>query len=136
MLLFLLLGTAVPATAQTPISLFQNFLGRVNHSATGGSLRSQPNTVNACSLNATSSNPLTGIPASATVQAAYLYWAGSGSTIDSTVALNGNSVTASRTFTARFTLGATNYDFFSGYADVTPLVSGADCRLSGPQRRP
>ena len=123
-LVLLLLGWADTAVAQTPISLFQNYLGRVNYVATGGSLRSQPNTVNACSLNPTSSNNLTGIPAAATIRNAFLYWAGSGSTVDASVTLNGSTVNASRTFTATFVLGGNNFDFFSGFADVSSIVTG------------
>ena len=123
-LVLLIVCWADSAVAQTPISLFQGYVGRVNYVATGGSLRSQPNTVDACSLNATSSNPLSGIPAAATVRNAFLYWAGSGSTIDSTVTLNGSAVSANRTFTATFVFNGNNFDFFSGFADVTALISG------------
>jgi uncharacterized repeat protein (TIGR01451 family) len=123
-LVLLLVGWADTAVAQTPVSLFQSYLGRVNYVATGGSLRSQPNTVNACSLNATSSNNVTGIPAAATIRNAYLYWSGSGTTVDTSVTLNGNTVNASRTFTATFPFGGNNFDFFSGFADVTSIVTG------------
>jgi uncharacterized repeat protein (TIGR01451 family) len=58
------------------------------------------------------------------VRAAYLYWAGSGSTPDTNVTLNGSSVTADRVFTATFPFNGTDYDFFSGFADVTSLVAG------------
>ena len=123
-LVLLVFCWADAAVAQTPISLFQGYVGRVNYVATGGSLRSQPNTVNACALNATSSNPLAGIPAAATVRNAFLYWAGSGSTADTSVTLNGTTVTASRTFSATFAFNGNNFDFFSGFADVTALVTG------------
>ena len=72
----LLLGVE-PALSQTPVTLYQSFVGRVNYQATGGSLRTASNS-SPCSIGSSSSNPLTGIPAGATVQAAYLYWAGSG----------------------------------------------------------
>jgi len=62
------------AFAQTPVTLFRSFVGHVNYQATGGSLRAQPNTGDACALAGTSSASLAGIPAGATVQAAYLYW--------------------------------------------------------------
>ena len=119
-----LLLVAGPAAAQTPVTLFQSFVGHVNYQATGGSLRTQPNTGNACALAPSSTATLTGIPAGAAIRAAYLYWGGSGSTADATVALNGTALTAGRTFTATYPLGGTNYDFFSGFADVTALVSG------------
>jgi hypothetical protein len=116
--------TSGSAFAQTPVSLYRSFVGHVNYQATGGSLRTAPNTSNACSLAATSSASLAGIPAGATVQAAYLYWVGSGSTIDGSVTLNGGARTAARTFTASYSLSGTTYDFFSGFADVTSAISG------------
>ncbi len=123
-LIILLACTSGSAFAQTPVSLFRSFVGHVNYQATGGSLRSAANTTNACSLAATSSASLTGIPAGATVQAAYLYWVGSGSAVDGSVTLNGSTRSAARTFTARYTLDGTNYDFFSGFADVTSGITG------------
>src|SRR5262249_4692022 len=82
------------------------------------------NTSNACSVAATSSASLAGIPAGATVQAAYLYWVGSGSTVDGTVTLNGGTRSAARTFTATYSLNGTSYAFFSGFADVTAAIAG------------
>ncbi len=123
------LGALVsPSTshAGVPVTLYQAFAGDVNFRMSGGTLRSAPNSgagANACSLAASGSNPLTGVPAGSTVLAAYLYWAGSGSTVDSTVTLNGVTVNASRTFTETFVNGGTNYDFFSGFADVTAQVA-------------
>jgi uncharacterized repeat protein (TIGR01451 family) len=115
---------AFDAAAQTPISLFQSFVGNVNYQVTGGSLRSAANTSNACSLNPSSSALLQGIPATAAIRAAYLYWAGSGSTPDTAVTLNGVSISADRVFTDTFAFNGTDYDFFSGFADVTGVVSG------------
>jgi uncharacterized repeat protein (TIGR01451 family) len=126
-LITLIVLSAVPsacAFAQTPVTLYRSIVGHVNYQATGGSLRSAPNTTNACSLAATSSATLTGIPPGATIQAAYLYWVGSGGTVDSSIALNGSARSAARTFTARYALNGTNYDFFSGFADVTSAIAG------------
>jgi uncharacterized repeat protein (TIGR01451 family) len=113
-----------PASAQTPISLFNNFVGHVDYRATGNSLRSSPNTTNACALNGSSSASITGIPAGASILAGYLYWAGSGSTPDNSVTLNGSGVAAERSFTDTFLFSGNNYDFFSGFADVSSLISG------------
>jgi uncharacterized repeat protein (TIGR01451 family) len=124
LVLALLVLWGAPALAQTPISLFRNFVGHVNYEATGGSLRAQPNTANACSLNGTSVAPLGGIPSGAAVRAAYLYWAGSGSSADTTVSLNGTPVAADRVFSDTYFLSGTSYDFFSGFADVTGLIPG------------
>lgn len=120
-LLCLLAGAAA---AQTPISLFSNTVGRVNYQATGNSLRTSPNTISACAITGSSSSAITSIPAGATIRAGYLYWAGSGSATDATVSLNGASVSADRSFTDTFVFFGTDYDFFSGFADVTGLISG------------
>ncbi|MEM7084008.1 MAG: hypothetical protein AAF465_14865 [Pseudomonadota bacterium] len=109
------------------MALSESLAGDLNYVITGGSLRTNPNSgigANACAVGISSSNPIAGIPAGSTVEAAYLYWAGSGSTVDSVVTLNGSTVTANRVFTAPFVFGATTYDFFGGFADVTSLVSG------------
>ncbi len=135
-LLFLLLAAiaaplAPAQSADTPITRSERFAGRVNFVTTGGSLRTQPNTGDACALSSTSTQALTGIPAGTTVLAAYLYWGasagttGSGGTqIDNQVTLNGSSVTASRTFTATYDNAGTLLRFFGGVANVTSLVSG------------
>lgn len=112
------------ADAQTPISLFNNVVGHVNYQATGNSLRSSPNTVSACALNSASSASITGIPAGASIRAGYLYWAGSGATADTTVSLNGSSVSADRSFADTFFFGGNTYEFFSGFADVTSQIAG------------
>src|SRR5262245_26033283 len=97
----------VDASAQA-IPRLARYTGNVNFVATGGSLRAAENNVNPCSLNPTSSQMLSGIPAGATIRAAYLYWGGSGATVDANVTLNGTGVTASQTFTTTVTpLGAT-----------------------------
>jgi uncharacterized repeat protein (TIGR01451 family) len=105
------------------ITRFVRDTGNINFVTTGGSLRNAPNTSNACSVNATSTQALSGIPALRTVRKAYLYWGASGNTADTTVTLNGNNVTATRTLTRTFNNG-TAFNFFGGFADVTALVSG------------
>jgi trimeric autotransporter adhesin len=116
-----LLGTR-DAGAQA-ITRFARDTGNINFVTTGGSLRNAPNTTNACSVNTTSSQALAGIPANRTIRKAYLYWGASGNTADTTVTLNGNNVTASRTFTRTFNNG-TAFNYFGGFADVTTLVAG------------
>ena len=115
---------AEQTTAQTPISLFSNFVGQVDYRATGNSLRSAPNTTSACTLNGSSSASITGVPAGAQIRAGYLYWAGSGSSVDTAVTLNGTGVSADRSFTDTFVFGGTDFDFFSGFADVTSQITG------------
>jgi uncharacterized repeat protein (TIGR01451 family) len=121
----LFLAWTLPAFAQsTPIARSVRVTGNINFVTTGGSLRTQSNTDDSCAVGTTSTQNLSGIPAGTSIQAAYLYWGGSGATVDSTVTFAGASVTASRTFTATFTQGTTNYPYFGGVADVTSLVTG------------
>lgn len=114
----LLLCPATAFSQAAPIARYARWVGNYDYVATGGSLRSSA--TNACQLRATSSNPLT-LPAGATVRAAYLYWGGSGATVDASVTLNGVATAANRTFT---TTGA-GYAFFGGFADVTSRVTAS-----------
>ncbi len=115
---------------QTPIARSNRLIGNINFVATGGSLRTQPDTSNSCTVGATSSQNLSGVPAGTTVIAAYLYWGGSATTsgstinVDSTVTFRGATVNASRTFTAGYNNGGTLLPFFGAVADVTALVTG------------
>jgi uncharacterized repeat protein (TIGR01451 family) len=104
------------------ITRFARDTGNINFVTTGGSLRNSPNTGSPCAVNTTSSQQLSGIPVGRTVRNAYLYWGGSGNTADTTVTLNGNNVTASRTFARTFNNG-TVFNFFGGFADVTNIVA-------------
>ncbi|MEO0997585.1 MAG: hypothetical protein AAFX58_08705, partial [Pseudomonadota bacterium] len=114
-----LLWLAPAANAETPITLLDRYVGNTSYAATGGSFRTAPNTGNACALSPASTATLSGIPATATIRAVYLYWVGSGAAVDGQVALNGATVTASRTDTATFPFGGTNYQFFSGFAEIS-----------------
>ncbi len=117
-----LLCASFPVSA-TPISSqpTQTFVGLIDYVGTGGTLRTEPDTVNPCALTNTSSATLNGIPAGATVERAFLYWAGSGATPDYTVTFNGLSVAADDEYAENF-LGT--FDFFAGTADVTSQVTG------------
>src|SRR3984957_11214062 len=131
-----LLAASVASHAATTITLFKSFAGNINFVTTGNTLRAKPNNTytggNACTLLSgltgtsvsagISSSSVSGIPAGSTIVAAYLYYAGSGATTISTVTFNGTSVTASRTFTD--STNATGNPFFSGFVDVTSLVTG------------
>ena len=111
------------ASAQTPITRFARFTGTINFVATGGSLRTQPSTVDACAVGNSSAQALAGIPAGASIVAAYLYWGGSGS-VDANVTLNGQAVAAQRTFTATYNNGGTLLPYFGGFADITSRITG------------
>lgn len=110
------------AQSQTPITRYQRLTGNINFVVTGGSLRNSD--TNTCTVQSTRAAALSGIPAGATVIAAYLYWGGSGSTPDTGVTLNSSAVTASRTFTASYNNDGTLLPYFGAFADVTSRVSG------------
>ena len=105
-----------------PLTQYTRLHGFIDYTTTGGTLRTQPNSINACSVTGSSTATLSGIPAGGSVLAAYLYWAGSGSTVDNQITLDGSPLTADRTFTSRFVLSPNNYDFFGGFKDVTAAV--------------
>ncbi len=105
------------------------FAGTHNYVMTGGSLRTQSNTANACTVTTTRTAALSGIPAGSTIVGAYLYWGGSGTGNDWTVGFNaGNSLTSTTNITAlagnRFTETYTTKSFFGGFYDVTSMVTG------------
>jgi uncharacterized repeat protein (TIGR01451 family) len=127
----LLTGCAVMAFAlvpfavsgqQTAITRYARFTGNINFVATGGSLRTSAN--DTCDVGSSSTQALAGIPAGASIVAAYLYWGGSGASVDSNVVLNGQVVAAERTFTATFNNAGTNFPYFGGFADITSRISG------------
>ena len=109
------------ASAQA-ITRFARFTGTINFVATGGSLRTSA--TNACTVGTSSTQALAGIPAGASIVAAYLYWGGSGATVDSNVTLNGQAVAAQRTFAATFNNEGTNFPYFGGFADITSRITG------------
>lgn len=108
------------AFAGTALSTKQTFEGKVNYTVTGGTLRSSSDRVNACNVNSSSTAQLSGIPDNATVKKAYLYWAGSGSNVDSNITFDGTSLTADTTYEDNY---AGMYKFFQGVKDVTDMVA-------------
>ena len=130
--LLLLLAASVlgPCYAQqTPITRSNRLLGNINFVVTGGSLRTQPDTSNSCTVGATSSQNLSGVPAGTTVIAAYLYWGGSATTsgsiinVDSSVTFRGTTVNASRT--------SPNHDRVEAYLLIAALLADKAARLVG-----
>ncbi len=120
-----------PAHGDTPVTLFQSFAGNINVTGTGGTLRTNPDGINSCSVANNGSMQLLGLPAGSTVVTAYLYWAGSGGDpmggvgTDYNVTFNGTAVTADRTYTAWYNAGGGNVVyFFGGVKDVTSQVTG------------
>ena len=120
----LMLGPLAAFGQQTAITRYARFTGNINFVATGGSLRTQSNTGDPCVVGASSTQALAGIPAGASIVAAYLYWGGSGASVDTSVTLNGQAVSAQRTFTATFNNEGTNFPYFGGFADITNRITG------------
>ena len=106
--------------AQTPTLALRD-TGHINFVSTGGSLRTQDNNGNSCAVGATSSQMLSGVPASPTSLRAFLYWGGSGGTADTSVTLNGITVTAQNTFAATYTGVSPSLPFFGAFAEITNL---------------
>jgi gliding motility-associated-like protein len=116
-LLFLSITTVLLAQ---DVSLYQQFNGRYDYTAFGNTMNiveNGPGTV--CDI-LTSSSADFYLDPSSTIQAAYLYWAGTGADGDLAIELNGNEVNAERTWSD--TLGASR-SFFAAFADVTDIVT-------------
>jgi len=123
------------ALADTPVTLFESYAGHLNFVGTEATRRTEDNNGNSCAVLPTTSNnsaSITGIPTGANIRAAHLYWAGSYSTQtgstqtvpDYDVIFEGSAISApaNRRYTANFTAGSFNLDFYSGVVDVTSLV--------------
>lgn len=117
-----------PSTAiAESLSSTESFTGKINYTVTGGTLRSNPDNIDACSLNTTSTAALSNLPNGVDIIKAYLYWSGSGASVDNQVDFAGSSLTADKTYTESFflsdpVLGDNNYSFFQGVKDVTDIV--------------
>ncbi|MGJ8716499.1 MAG: Calx-beta domain-containing protein [Maribacter stanieri] len=107
--------------ANDPLTLFQEFDGYYDYSTTGGTLRTSPNGASPCAVTTSSSNSLVSpVPATATVERAYLYWSHSSTVRDADVTFEGQSVSAN--FLYQTSLG--NRNFFGYVSDVTTIVQG------------
>ena len=106
----------------TDLVLVEEFDGYIGYTSTGGSLRTQDNNANACSVTTSSSNTLTSsIPAAGTIDKAFLYWSHSGQTADTQVTFEGVTVDADLMYTSSAGSGRI---FFGGVSDVTSIVTG------------
>lgn len=113
--------TDPPIPNNVPLTLYKEFSGYYDYTTTGGSLRTQPNGTNACSITATSSNTLLApIPAGATIEKAYLQWAHSNFNPDEMVTFEGQNVAADIIYGSTLT----NRQFYGYLSDVTTLVKG------------
>jgi hypothetical protein len=104
----------------TPLTLFEEFSGYFDYTTTGGSLRTQDNNTNACSITAASSNTLLSpIPAGAIIRKAYLQWAHSNQNPDDMVTFEGQNVTANIIYGSNIGSGRQFYGYMS---DVTSIL--------------
>ncbi len=103
------------------ITLYQQFNGRYDFVFCGNTLNPIENSFQTTpEVLTTSSSNLTLNP-NDEVEKAYLYWAGSG-TGDFDVQLNGQNITAERTFSYQRIISVNTFDYFSAFTDVTNLV--------------
>ncbi|MET7030852.1 beta strand repeat-containing protein [Sediminicola luteus] len=113
--------TDPPVTNNVPLALYKEFSGYYDYTTTGGSLRTQTNGVNACSITTTSSNTLLSpVNAGATIERAYLSWAHSSFVIDDMVTFEGQTVMADVIYGSTLT----NRQFYGYLSDVTNIVKG------------
>lgn len=99
------------------IELLEQFSGKIDFTMIGNTLNPADNSINnPCTINTSSSASLN-LTSGDTVEAAYLYWSGSGSG-DLEVMLNGIAITAERTFSDT----VSGRPVFGAYADVTTQV--------------
>lgn len=115
-----LLFSLVIVKAQN-ITLYDQFLGKYDFTMIGNTLNPVENGGGSCTILTQSSATLN-LGAGQTIQAAYLYWAGSGSLAqaDLNIKLNGTDITADRTFNA--TVGSVGLPVFGAFSDVTAQV--------------
>ncbi|RKR07062.1 CUB-like protein [Maribacter vaceletii] len=107
--------------ANDPLTLFDEFDGYYDYTTTGGSLRTNSNTTNACSITTSSSNTLVSqIPGTANIVKAYLYWAHSSTVTDPVVTFEGQTVNANYLYQTTLT----TRNFYGYVSDVTTIVQG------------
>ncbi|NNC28602.1 DUF11 domain-containing protein [Longimicrobium terrae] len=128
-LLIVIIGLLVssPAAAQV-LTLARQHEGTIDYVAVGNTHRTGSNSGDACAV-ANSSTANVAIPTGSTLVAAYLYWAGSGTTTDASVTLarpSGGAVTvnAEVTSVSTYPYNGNNLRYFGGFVDVTAQWRG------------
>lgn len=111
-----------------PFSLYRQFNGRYDYLAIGNTLNMQENAgilvSDECGILTQSSANLSILPTQR-IEAAYLYWAGSGLG-DFDIRLNNIPVSAQRTFFSTIDLGSNRHKpSFGAFADVTSIVQNS-----------
>lgn len=111
-------------TYNQPLSLYEQFAGYIDYTSSGGSFRTADNATDPCAIASTSSGTLvTNIPATSTIQKAYLYWAHSSYVIDDNITFEGQSVTADIIYESGLSTG-TPRTFYGYVSDVTSIIQG------------
>ncbi len=102
------------------ITLYEQFLGKYDFTMIGNTMNEFPNGANTYCDFLTQSSASLNLTPGQTIEAAYLYWAGSGSLAngDLDIKLNGVPVTVDRTFTNDIA----NRPIYGAFSDVTSLV--------------
>lgn len=115
-LFFIVLFCFILDTNGQNVALYNQFNGRYDFTFIGNTLNVSPNGANDPCLLLTDSAATLNLNSNDVIQAAYLYWAGSG-TGDFDVKLNGIAITSQRSFSA--IQNSSGFPFFSAFADVT-----------------
>ncbi|HET8838544.1 MAG TPA: T9SS type B sorting domain-containing protein [Flavobacteriaceae bacterium] len=103
-------------------SLYAQFNGSYDFTAIGASLNPQDNYIYNCTINNTASAVLNLNP-NQTVEAAYLYWSGSGDGSGNTeVQLNGNMVSSQQTIIISPYPSSNDFKFFGCIANITNMI--------------
>ena len=103
------------------ISLLQQFNGRYDFVFIGNTLNPIENSFQTSVSVLTSSSAQLSLNANDQIEKAYLYWAGCG-TGDFDIKLNGQSISADRTFSIQRVASNLVFDYFSAFKDVTGQV--------------
>jgi gliding motility-associated-like protein len=113
--------TANPLLQGQNVTFYEQINGRYDFTFVGNTLNTGENNVQATLSYLTSSSANLNLGPNDVVHKAYLYWAGSGMG-DFNVKLNGEDISAERTFLHSRFIGPTLYHFFGAFTDVTNLV--------------
>ncbi|GAA4270712.1 SdrD B-like domain-containing protein [Aquimarina gracilis] len=106
-------------TQNPPLTLFDQFNGYYDYTVAGGTLRTSD--ADPCAITTNSSGTLTTpIPAGATIEKAYLFWAHSNYTVDTNVTFEGQNVTAD----VINQYAISQISFFGMVSDVTTIIQG------------
>lgn len=103
------------------VTFYEQMNGRYDFTFVGNTLNTGENNVQATLSYLTTSSANLNLGPDDLVYKAYLYWAGSG-TGDLNVKLNGENISASRTFSHSRNINGTLFHFFGAFADITDLV--------------